>query len=49
MVTESRPDFSGYVVAKELKNAGLVCKLVLDAAVGTYMNEVRIFIFISAE
>lgn len=38
-VTEGRPDYAGYVVAEELKKAGIVCRLILDSAVATYMSE----------
>lgn len=40
VVAESRPDFAGYDTARELSAAGIPVQVVLDAAVGSYMEKV---------
>ena len=40
IVTESRPDSSGYRLAEALRNVGVPVRIILDAAVGKVMEEV---------
>lgn len=40
VVTEGRPDFSGFRTAKELVKAGIPVTVILDSAVGYYMEKV---------
>uniref|UniRef100_A0A7S3Z751 Translation initiation factor eIF2B subunit alpha n=1 Tax=Lotharella globosa TaxID=91324 RepID=A0A7S3Z751_9EUKA len=39
MITEGRPECSGYKTAKELAKRGILCKLILDSAVATTMDD----------
>lgn len=40
VVTEGRPDFAGFKTAKELSRAGIPVTVILDSAVGYYMEKV---------
>jgi len=40
LITEARPTCKGYEAARELEEAGIQASVVLDAAVGYYMDQV---------
>ncbi|VDK68426.1 unnamed protein product [Onchocerca ochengi] len=47
-VTESRPDESGTIMIKALKDAGIQCKLIMDAEIG-YLMETVDLVMVGAE